>query len=81
MPAEKRSGRGANQPAFRLPRLSQHADLIDPFAFVALLHAIGDCGRDVDVMLECKAKDVALLRLREQLNRLAPELVALCQVS
>jgi hypothetical protein len=32
-------------------------------------------------MLECKAKDVALLRLREQLTRLAPELIERFQIT
>jgi hypothetical protein len=32
--------------------------------------------RPFDVMLECKGKDLALLRLRRQLARMAPELVA-----
>jgi len=76
----KRARAGANQPAYRLPRMSQHADLIDPFAFLDLLQRAAQAPRDFDVMLECKAKDVALLRLREQLTRLAPDLVAHCQV-
>lgn len=57
------------------PRLSQHADLIDPFAFIDLLRSIEGI-RDLDVMLECKAKDLALLRLRKHLAQLAPDLVA-----
>jgi UV DNA damage endonuclease len=49
-----------------LPQLRAHADLIDPIGFENLLrYASG--GRDFDVMLEAKAKDLALLRLREQL--------------
>jgi UV DNA damage endonuclease len=78
--ATKRSGTGSKQPAFRLPRLSQHADLIDPFSFIDLLTLAPCHSRDLDVMLECKAKDVALLRLREQLAHLAPELAARCHV-
>jgi UV DNA damage repair endonuclease len=39
---------------------------VDPIAFEHFLTGTV-AGRDVDVMLECKAKDVALLRLREQL--------------
>lgn len=46
--------------------LRAHADLVDPIAFEWFLrHTVA--GRDVDVMLEAKAKDLALLRLREQL--------------
>jgi UV DNA damage endonuclease len=49
-----------------LPPLRAHADLIDPIGFERF---IGDLPfqRDFDVMLEAKAKDLALLRLREQL--------------
>ena len=72
--AERRDEAGQRQPTLRPPRLSQHADLIDPFPFIDLLRAACP-GRDFDVMLECKAKDLALLRLREHLNRLAPDLV------
>jgi UV DNA damage endonuclease len=81
IPAAKRSHSGERQPAFRLPRPSQHADLIDPFAFIELLRLPVCRSRDFDVMLECKAKDVALLRLREQLARLAPELVERYQIT
>jgi UV DNA damage endonuclease len=53
--------------AVRLPPLRAHADLVDPITFE---HFLRDtiAGRDVDVMLEAKAKDLALLRLREQLT-------------
>jgi UV DNA damage endonuclease len=52
--------------AVALPPLRAHADLVDPIAFEHFLTGTV-AGRDVDVMLECKAKDLALLRLREQL--------------
>ena len=71
--AERRDESGQKRSTWREPRLSQHADLIDPFAFIALLGAAEQ--RDFDVMLECKAKDIALLRLRRHLTRLAPDLV------
>jgi UV DNA damage endonuclease len=63
----------------REPRLTEHADLIDPFAFIDLLRTAQQ-ERDFDVMLECKAKDLALLRLRKHLDALAPELVARYQI-
>jgi UV DNA damage endonuclease len=48
-----------------LPPLRAHADLIDPIGFE---HFMTDAPqREFDVMLEAKAKDLALLRLREQL--------------
>ena len=48
-----------------LPQLRAHADLIDPIGFEHFL--LESAGRDFDVMLEAKAKDLALLRLREQM--------------
>lgn len=48
------------------PPLRAHADLVDPLAFeLFLTHTAA--GLDFDVMLESKAKDLALLRLRSQL--------------
>ena len=55
--------------ALVLPPLRAHADLIDPIAFARFLDDAGRV-RDFDVMLEAKAKDLALLRLREELGRL-----------
>jgi UV DNA damage endonuclease len=61
----RRVGRRVER-SLALPPLRAHADLVDPIAFEHFLAATV-AGRDVDVMLECKAKDLALLRLREQL--------------
>jgi UV DNA damage endonuclease len=49
-----------------LPPLRAHADLIDPIGFEAFLRGPA-AGLSFDVMLEAKAKDLALSRLREQL--------------
>jgi UV DNA damage endonuclease len=49
-----------------LPQLRAHADMIDPIAFEHFLRETA-AGLEFDVMLEAKAKDLALLRLREQL--------------
>jgi UV DNA damage endonuclease len=49
-----------------LPQLRAHADLIDPIGFEEfLLRTARDL--EFDVMLEAKGKDLALLRLRDQL--------------
>ena len=48
------------------PQLRAHADLVDPIAFEGFLTRTA-AGLDLDVMLEAKAKDLALLRLRDQL--------------
>jgi UV DNA damage endonuclease len=50
----------------RLPELRAHADLVDPIAFELFLRHTAK-GLAFDVMLEAKAKDLALLRLRDQL--------------
>ncbi len=55
------------------PRHGQHADYINPFEFVALLQAARGLP-PFDVMLEAKAGDLALLRLREDVRQFAPEL-------
>ena len=49
-----------------LPQLRAHADVIDPIAFEHFLSETA-VGVELDVMLEAKAKDLALLRLRSQL--------------
>lgn len=49
-----------------LPPLRAHADLLDPIGFEHFLRDTAH-GRDFDIMLEAKAKDLALLRLRGQL--------------
>lgn len=66
---------GGRRLVLRPPQPTQHADFIDPFAFIAFLRQAQGL-RDFDVMLEAKAKDLALLRLRDDLNRFAPELLS-----
>jgi len=50
-----------------LPPLKAHADLIDPIAFESFFRGPAAGAPDFDVMLEAKAKDLALMRLRDQL--------------
>ena len=50
------------------PLLDQHGDFVQPWDATALLDAAPG---PIDVMLEAKAKDLAVLRLRDQLARLA----------
>ena len=64
---EKRVRKGRRvERRWMLPQLRAHADLIDPIAFEEFLRHTA-AGLNFDVMLEAKAKDLALLRLREQL--------------
>ena len=62
----KRVGRRVER-SWVLPQLRAHADVIDPIAFEHFLRETA-AGLDFDVMLEAKAKDLALLRLRDQLG-------------
>ncbi|NLE76362.1 MAG: UV DNA damage repair endonuclease UvsE [Chloroflexi bacterium] len=59
----------------RPPLWTQHADFVNPFEFTSFLRQVQGL-RPFDVMLEIKAKDLALLRLREDLLRWAPDLAA-----
>jgi len=59
----------------RAPHPAQHADYVDPFAFTDFLRTAWSAGLgDFDLMLEVKAKDLALLRLREDMAHFAPDL-------
>jgi UV DNA damage endonuclease len=52
-----------------MPPERAHADLVDPIAYANFLESAGSNVQPFDVMLEAKAKDLALLRLRAQLGR------------
>jgi UV DNA damage endonuclease len=65
----RRGGRDVLVP----PRLEQHADFVSPWDAAELVRAAPG---PFDLMLEAKAKDVALVALRAQLGRLAPEVSA-----
>ena len=54
------------------PVFTGHADFCNPFEFATFMRVVED--EDFDVMLEVKAKDLALLRLRSDLLRYAPDL-------
>lgn len=64
--------------AERAPNWASHAEFADPFAFVEFYRSIVDAAPGVapDVVLEAKAKDVAVLQLREDLRRYAPDVAA-----
>ncbi len=56
-----------------LPALGPHAELVSPWDFLELIRATTS---PLDVMLEAKAKDLAVLWLRRTLGTLAPEVAA-----
>lgn len=66
-----RGRRGGTQ--VPLPELGPHADLVSPFDFLELIRA---ARQPIDVMLEGDARDLALLWLRRQLERVAPDVAA-----
>ena len=49
-----------------LPQLRAHADLIEPIGFEYFLREMDDL-EDFDVMVEAKGKDLAVLRLRDEM--------------
>jgi UV DNA damage endonuclease len=53
------------------PVWTGHADFTNPFEFVTMMRGLD--GLDFDVMLESKSKDLALVRLRLDLLRYAPD--------
>jgi UV DNA damage endonuclease len=68
----RRVGRGKTA-RLRPPLLEQHADFVSPWEAAELLRAAPG---PLDVMLEAKAKDVAVLWLRGRLRRVAPDVAA-----
>jgi len=54
------------------PRWTEHSDFVNPFAFADFLH-LAESLREFDIMLEAKARDLALLRLREDVRVYTPE--------
>ncbi|MGB9299651.1 MAG: UV DNA damage repair endonuclease UvsE [Anaerolineae bacterium] len=62
------------EPMMRAPRPHQHADFIDPFEFMDFVRKVKTIDLpELDFMLEAKAKDLAVLQLREHLTRFAPD--------
>ena len=56
------------------PIWTGHADYNNPFETILWLRSVAHL--DTDIMLESKAKDLSLIRLRNDLARFAPDLVA-----
>ena len=56
------------------PIWTGHADYIHPFEFIDFVRRVAPPHTDFDLMLEAKAKDLALLRLQRDITRYAPDL-------
>lgn len=62
----------------KLPSWTEHADFVVPFEFIDWMENARGL-RTFDIMLEAKARDLALVQLRRDLTRYAPELAARVQ--
>ena len=51
----------------------KHSDFINPYDFINFLENIKLFNTDIDVMLECKEKDLALFKLTSDIKDLKPE--------
>ena len=69
--ARKDRKTGKKKTVLRPPIWTGHADFNHPFEFITFCRSMADL--DFDVMLEAKAKDLVLLRLRQDLLRYAPD--------
>jgi UV DNA damage endonuclease len=58
----------------KLPTWTEHSDFVNPFEFISFLCAAEGLPA-FDIMLEAKGRDLALLALRQDIRRFAPELV------
>ena len=67
-------GNGSQPAEVRQTRWNYHSDYVNPFEFIDFLR-MAEGLRPFDVMLEVRAKDLALRQLREDLARFAPDLV------
>jgi UV DNA damage endonuclease len=63
--------RGRRRWVLKPPRPGHHADLVNPWEFAVVVRTAQEL-RDFDVMLEAKAGDVALLRLRQDIQNYVP---------
>lgn len=67
----KVAGTRRNEEVQLPPIWTGHADYLNPFEFISFMR--GAARLDFDVMLEAKVKDLALLRIRRDLQRYAPD--------
>ncbi len=72
---ERVDAHGKRRWRLRPPRPGHHADFLNPWEFGSLVRSAAHL-RPFDVMLEAKASDVGLLRLRRDLQRYVPDVAA-----
>ncbi len=71
---------GRSIPHIRPPQWRNHADYVNPFEFIDFMRTAQDLP-PFDVMLEVKAKDLALLQLRRDLAAHAPDVAEVTDVA
>jgi UV DNA damage endonuclease len=64
---------GSEHPEVRQTRWSYHSDYVNPFEFIDFVR-LAEGLPEFDIMLEVRAKDLALLQLMNDLARYAPDL-------
>lgn len=69
---KRKTSDGKTKQAVLAPVWTGHADFCHPFEFIGFMRAMERL--EFDVMLEAKAKDLALIRLRLDLVRYAPDI-------
>jgi len=72
--------RGLGSLRLKIPSWTEHSDFVNPFAFAAFTRLVQQIG-EADVMLEAKARDLAWLKLRQDLERFAPDTLVCLQNS
>jgi len=77
--AIRKDANGTRRDVLLSPLWTQHSDFINPFEFIRFVQDTRGM-RTFDAMLEAKAKDLAVLRLREDLRRFAPSLAEELQI-
>ncbi|WP_066893550.1 UV DNA damage repair endonuclease UvsE [Clostridium nigeriense] len=50
----------------------KHSDFINPVDFIKFIEVLKEFNRDIDIMLECKEKDIALFKLTQDIIELEP---------
>lgn len=65
----------AGSARIKAPTWTEHSDYVNPFAFIGFARETAAL-RPFDIMLEAKARDLALLKLRDDLNRFAPDVAS-----
>jgi UV DNA damage endonuclease len=72
--ARKNRKTGRQEKVYAAPVWTGHADFCNPFEFATFMRTAS--GLEFDVMLEAKAKDLALIRLRPDILRFAADIAA-----